>query len=67
MALRGGLVLGHVEGCTAGYGYWVGTRVGIPVGYQEGYTGVLPSHPARSPTPAKRAPEGPAGAWSGWV
>ena len=35
-----------------------------------GYTGVLPSHPARCSgrtlQTAKRAPEAPAGSWSGW-
>ena len=57
----------HWSGAGAGYG----TRVGIAGWvYQVGNTGYPASQgpiPARSQIPAKRAPEGPAGAWSGWV
>ena len=36
------------------------------VGIGEGYTGVLPTDRGEALQTAERAPEGPAGAWSGW-
>ena len=70
MCMPGGYHHERAGRCQGGYGSRVGTRVGI----QGGYNGWVMGGLYRVPTDlckaehltAKRAPERPAGAWSGW-